>query len=203
MKIEKYKKIKEDVYRIFLDTGEVVDVYEDVIVKNNLLFKKEIDQELLNKITIENNYQEAYNQAIKYIAIRLRSIEEVRVYLERKKYSKEIIDKTLRRLSDNKVLDDKVFASAFIKDKLNFTQKGKYKLKAELAKVKVSNEIISECLDEIEDELWLDRIDKIITRYLNTNKKYSNNVLKNKLYIYLVNLGYDKSLVINRINNIL
>lgn len=203
MKIEKYKKIKESVYRVFLDTGEVVDVYEDVIVKNNLLFKKEINQELLNKINIENNYQEAYNQAIKYIAIRLRSIEEVKIYLEKKKYSKDIIDKTIQRLINNKILDDKVFANAFIKDKLNFTQKGKYKLKAELAKVKVSNDIINECLNEIEDELWLDRIDKIITKYLNTNKKYSDNVLKNKLYIYLVNLGYDKNLVINKINSIL
>ena len=52
MKIEKYKKIKEDLYRVLLDNGEIIDIYEDVILANNLLYKSEIDQNLLDKINI-------------------------------------------------------------------------------------------------------------------------------------------------------
>ena len=61
MKIEKYKKISDSKYRIILDNGTVTDIYEDVIVKNNLLYKKEIDCNLLNKIEQDNEYQDAYN----------------------------------------------------------------------------------------------------------------------------------------------
>ena len=80
MKIEKYKKIKEDLYRVLLDNGEIIDIYEDVILANNLLYKSEIDQNLLDKINIENNYQLAYNISVKYIMVRLRSINEIKVH---------------------------------------------------------------------------------------------------------------------------
>lgn len=201
MKIEKYKKIKEDLYRVLLDNGEIIDIYEDVILANNLLYKSEIDQNLLDKINIENNYQLAYNISVKYIMIRLRSINEIKVYLTKKGYSKDVIDKVVEKLIKNKLLDDEIFTKAYINDKLNFTNVGKYKLINELTtKMKVDNSVVYNVLESYE-EVWNDRIDKLINKYLKSNKKYRGNTLKNKLYIYLVNLGYDKDKVISILNN--
>ncbi len=201
MKIEKYKKIKEDLYRVLLDNGEIIDIYEDVILANNLLYKSEIDQNLLDKINIENNYQLAYNISVKYIMIRLRSINEIKVYLTKKGYSKDVIDKVIEKLIKNKLLDDEIFTKAYINDKLNFTNVGKYKLINELTtKMKVDNSVVYNVLESYE-EVWNDRIDKLINKYLKSNKKYRGNTLKNKLYIYLVNLGYDKDKVISILNN--
>lgn len=201
MKIEKYKKIKEDLYRVLLDNGEIIDIYEDVILANNLLYKSEIDQSLLDKINIENNYQLAYNISIKYIMVRLRSINEIKVYLTKKGYSKDVIDKVIEKLIKNKLLDDEVFTKAYINDKLNFTNVGKYKLISELTtKMKVDNSVVHNVLESYE-EVWNDRIDKLINKYLKSNKKYLGDTLKNKLYIYLVNLGYDKDKVIPILNN--
>ena len=201
MKIEKYKKIKEDLYRVLLDNGEIIDIYEDVILANNLLYKSEIDQSLLDKINIENNYQLAYNISVKYIMIRLRSINEIKVYLTKKGYSKDVIDKVIEKLIKNKLLDDEIFTKAYINDKLNFTNVGKYKLINELTtKMKVDNSVVYNVLESYE-EVWNDRIDKLINKYLKSNKKYRGNTLKNKLYIYLVNLGYDKDKVISILNN--
>lgn len=201
MKIEKYKKIKEDLYRVLLDNGEIIDIYEDVILANNLLYKSEIDQNLLDKINIENNYQLAYNISVKYIMIRLRSINEIKVYLTKKGYSKDVIDKVIEKLIKNKLLDDEIFTKAYINDKLNFTNVGKYKLINELTtKMKVDNSVVYNVLESYE-EVWNERIDKLINKYLKSNKKYRGNTLKNKLYIYLVNLGYDKDKVISILNN--
>ena len=201
MKIEKYKKIKEDLYRVLLDNGEIIDIYEDVILANNLLYKSEIDQSLLDKINIENNYQLAYNISVKYIMVRLRSINEIKVYLTKKGYSKDVIDKVIEKLIKNKLLDDEVFTKAYINDKLNFTNVGKYKLINELTtKMKVDNSVVYNVLESYE-EVWNDRIDKLINKYLKSNKKYRGNTIKNKLYIYLVNLGYDKDKVISILNN--
>jgi len=201
MQIEKYKKISNDKYRIFLDNGTITDIYEDVIVKNNLLYKKEIDIDLLNKIESDNIYEDAYNISLKYISIRLRSINEIFNYLKKKSIDESIIEEVITRLKKNNYLNDLVFAKAFIKDKLNFTNMGKYKLINELKLLKVEEEIINNSINEIEDDIWYERIDKLINKYLKSNKKYNGNILKNKLYIYLVNLGYDKSLVINALNN--
>lgn len=201
MKIEKYKKIKEDLYRVLLDNGEIIDIYEDVILANNLLYKSEIDQNLLDKINIENNYQLAYNISVKYIMVRLRSINEIKVYLTKKGYSKDVIDKVIEKLIKNKLLDDEIFTKAYINDKLNFTNVGKYKLISELTtKMKVDNSIVYNVLESYK-EVWNDRIEKLINKYLKSNKKYRGNTLKNKLYIYLVNLGYDKDKVISILNN--
>lgn len=201
MKIEKYKKIKEDLYRVLLDNGEIIDIYEDVILANNLLYKSEINQNLLDKINIENNYQLAYNISVKYIMVRLRSINEIKVYLTKKGYSKDVIDKVIEKLIKNKLLDDEIFTKAYINDKLNFTNVGKYKLISELTtKMKVDNSVVYNVLESYK-EVWNDRIEKLINKYLKSNKKYRGNTLKNKLYIYLVNLGYDKDKVISVLNN--
>ena len=201
MKIEKYKKISEGKYRIMLDNGVITDIYEDVIVKNNLLYKKEIDINLLNKIEEENKYQEAYNISLKYISIRLRSINEIRVYLKKKNIEENIIENTIERLTKNNFLNDDLFVKAFIKDKLNFTTMGKYKLINELTKLKIDSENIYKYIDEIDDDIWYERIEKLVNKYLKSKKKNDTKILKNKLYLYLVNLGYDKNLVINFINN--
>lgn len=201
MKIEKYKKISDSKYRIILDNGTVTDIYEDVIVKNNLLYKKEIDCNLLNKIEQDNEYQDSYNIALKYITVRLRSINEIEVYLKKKGIKTEAIEDTISRLKENNFLNDEIFTKAFIQDKLNFTTMGKYKLINELKILKVDENIINNYIEEIEEDIWCERINKLINKYIKSKKKYSGNILKNKIYIYLVNLGYDKSLVINSLNN--
>ena len=201
MKIEKYKKLKDDKYRLTFDNGTVLDIYEDVILKNNLLYKKQIDINFLNNIENDNNYYNAYNIALKYISIRLRSVNEIEVYLKKKGISMEVIESTIERLEYNKILNDDIFAQAFIKDKLNFTSMGKYKLVNELSKLKVSNDIINKYISEIDDDVWYTRMEKLINKYLKSNRKYSGNILKNKVYTYLVNLGYEKNMVINILNN--
>ena len=56
MKIEKYKKIKEDLYRFQFDNGTIVDIYEDVIVKNNVLYKRNRALSWRGKIRYFNSY---------------------------------------------------------------------------------------------------------------------------------------------------
>ena len=76
MKIIKYEKKGNNTYKIYLENNQTINVYEDVILKNNLLYKKELDQTLLEKISNDNLYEDIYNKCVKYISIRLRSIQE-------------------------------------------------------------------------------------------------------------------------------
>ena len=54
MKIEKIKKTKSGKYILELDNNEKITTYDEVILNNNLLFNKEIDCNLFNKIDKEN-----------------------------------------------------------------------------------------------------------------------------------------------------
>ena len=70
MKIIKIKK-KNKKYEIELESNEKITTYDDIIIKYNILYHKEIDEQLLYKIKQENNFYEAYNNAIAYISKRL------------------------------------------------------------------------------------------------------------------------------------
>ena len=63
MKILKYKKISRGRYKLTTDTSELV-LYEDVILKNNLLYNKDITLEILEKIMNENIYYEVLGKRV-------------------------------------------------------------------------------------------------------------------------------------------
>ena len=201
MKIIKYKKGSNGKYKLFLEDGTTFDTYEDVILNNNLLYKKEIDNNLYNVIINDNMYEEAYNKSVSYIEVRLRSINEIKVYLKNKKYSEEVIESTINRLLKNNILNDEVFTKAFINDKLNFTTMGPYKIELELKKHYIDTNIINTYINNIDDEILYEKIDKLITKFMKTNKKHKGFVLKNKIYNNLLNLGYKSSMILEILNN--
>ena len=200
MKIIKYEFTKKNNYNIYLDNGEVITLKESVITENELLLKKEINEELYNKLIIDNRIYELYEVAIKYINVRLRSIKEIKDYLLKKEKDTNIVNIVCNRLIKNGYLDDEIFTGAYIKDKLNFTTMGDYKLKKELERLGVESNIIEEHLSNIDNNLLEERIKKIIDKDIRNNKKYSGINLKNKIYNHLLSQGYSSSIVINIIN---
>ena len=201
IKIIKYKKENNGKYKLFLEDGSTIDTYEDVILKNNLLYKKDIDDSLYDIIMNDNVYEEAYSKSINYIGIRLRSINEMKVYLKSKKYSEEVINIIIERLIKNNLLNDTIFTQAFINDKLNFTTMGPYKIELELKKHNIDNNIISKCINTIDEDIIYEKINKLITKFIKSNKKYKGFLLKNKIYTNLINLGYSSSMILEVLNN--
>ena len=160
-----------------------------------------IDNELYDKLKRDNTICILVDTSVKYIDRRLRSINELRDYLKNKEEDTIIIEEVIDKLIDNKYLDDDRFTKAFIKDKLNFTNWGDYKIKNELKRLGVNEEIIYNNISNIDDNIYYERINKIIDKDISTNKKYSGIKLKNKIYNHLLTLGYSKEKVISIINN--
>lgn len=199
MKIEKYESINNGQYKIYLSDGTILKINSDVIINNNLLYKKEIDNTLLNKILKENDNANIYNKCVKYISVRLRSKKEIIDYLKKLNIDNtaDIIDK----LTKNNLINDEVFTKAFIKDKINFTSYGPYRIRQELNKYNIDNEIIDKYINDIDEEMLIDKVDKQINKMIKSNRKYSGNILKSKIYNNLYNNGFDKDMIINVLNN--
>ena len=201
LKIEKYEKIGSSKYRIYLDNGEVIDTYDEVILNNELLIKKELDTILYNQLIIDTKLHEYYNSCIKYISIRIRSTKEIKDYLKKKIVEDEDIDYIISKLTINKYLDDDKFSQCFIKDKLKFTNWGDVKIIYELKKHNISSSVIENNKYLIDRELLIEKIDKIINKQIKSNHKLDNKKLRNKLYNHLLNSGYSSNLIIERLNN--
>ena len=198
MKIIKYEKKGNNQYKIHLENGSFISVYEDIILKHKLLFKKEIDESLLNELDEDNNKEDIYNKCVKYISVRIRSIEEIKEYLLKKEISNNLINITIDKLVKNKLLDDDKFTKAFVHDKLNFTTMGPYKIEQELRKHKIDTNIINNYIYNIDDNLIDDKINKQINKLIKSNRKKIN--LRNKIYMNLLNLGYSNEMILRNIN---
>ena len=200
MQIVKYEFTKKNKYNVYLSNGEVLNLQEQVITENELLLKKEMSQELYNKLVRDNKIYELMEMAVKYISIRLRSIKEIKDYLLKKGGSNNEVEDAVQKLIESGYLDDDRFTKAFIKDKLKFTTIGDHKIKMQLNNLGVSSSIIEDNMDKIDNNIIEEKIKKIIEKDKKTNKKYSGQILKNKIYNHLLNQGYSQDKVITIIN---
>ena len=199
MKIEKIKKLSNNRYKIEFDNGSII-LYEDVILDNNLLYKKEIDDSLYKKISKENIYYEAYNKTLKYVMTKMRSIYEVEIYLNKLDLSDNDKKKIIKKLKDINILNDNLYAEAFISDKINLTNDGPLKIKKELKDKRIAEEVIDKYLSDYDNDIFIEKINKLLSK--KKNNKYSNYIFKQKMLNYFINLGYDKSFVLSLLNDI-
>lgn len=201
MKINKYKKIGSNKYKLFFD-NEFIVVYEDVIIKHNLLYKKEIDNELLEEIKKDNYKSSIYDTALKYISIRMRSKKELKEYLIKKKFDNKDIDEVIDKLLYQGHLNDTRFCKSYINDKLYLTNSGIDKIKNELLKLGIDESIIDTCFSSINKNIILEKLEKIIKKELKVNSKLPINKIKNKITNRCINLGYKLEDINEIFNNI-
>lgn len=201
MKIVRYKKMSKGRYKLTLDNTELI-LYEDVILKNNLLRTSNINLELLEKVMNENVYYEIYNMALTYIEIKMRTSKEIKDYLNKKNFNTKLIDEVLDRLNKEGYLNEEKYIDAFVNDKVNLTNWGPYKIKKSLLDLELDETLINNKLNTINENIWNGKIEKIINKKLNSLKNKSNYMIKNKLKIDLYNLGYDNNSIEENLNNL-
>lgn len=202
MKIEKFSKMKNGLYKLRLEDGSDILVHEDLILKKELLLTREIDEDDVKNIEKLNNNFNAYDIAVKYITNKVRSCLEVYEYLENKEIDKAIIHEVIEKLKKQKYLDDLVFAKAFVNDRIKFSNNGPYKIKRELDEKGVSNSIIDDVLVIFDRDLEIEKLNKLVPKYVKTVRNKSYSMMQSKVCEYFTNLGYSKSLVIDILNNI-
>ena len=200
MKIMKIQK-KNNKYKIILEDNNIIETYDEVIIKENILYKKEMTDELKSKIEKENKYYEIYNNILKYIKTKLRSEYEIREYIKKNEIDKITEENLINKLKDSKLIDDKTYTYAYIHDRMKFSNDGPYKIKKELIKNKIEENIIEEELNKIDKEEIYEKLKKQILKKLSANTKYSNNMIKQKLINYFITQGYEKQMIIEILEN--
>ena len=77
MKIETFKKLKDNKYKIIFENSDEISLYDDIIVKYNLLANKNLEEKNLKEIILENNKMDAYYLAIKALNKKMRTKKEI------------------------------------------------------------------------------------------------------------------------------
>ena len=199
MKIIKYKKISNNKYNLYLDNNDTITLYEDVIVNNNLLLTKKIDNDELKVLLNQNNEVYAYEIALRFITIKMRSKKEVYDYLLKKNISEYLIDITINKLIKEGYLNDFNFCKAYVNDQMLLSNFGPYKIKNNLIKYGIDSDIINEVIGDIKEEVVKEKLSKLVKKQIKI-KKGSVNLLKIKLINYFTNLGFDKDMIVKELS---
>ena len=100
--------------------------------------------------------------------------------------------KVLSKLQADRFIDDARYAEAFVRDKLNLSGWGVYKIKSALRTKGVSKDIIDEVIAPmIEATDMKERLEDIMKRKLRTLKYSSAYDAKNKLIRFAASRGYE------------
>lgn len=195
MKIEKFKKLKRGQYQLILTDNTTIKIHEDLILKHNLLITKTIDESLKNELIDENQLYIAYDNALNYLTKKIRSINEMKSYLTKQMYDEQTIIIVINRLISEKYLDDEKYINYFINDKINLSNDGPLKIKKELEQKEINNELIKKYIKKFNKSVQEEKIKKIILKQIKLNHNKSSILLKTKILHYLIDLGYEKSII--------
>ena len=203
MKIEKFKKRPNGLYTIYLDNFNSYDIYEEIILKYELLITKTIKEEELNKIIKDNKNYESYYDALKTLKRTIKTKEEIRKLLTEKKYSKENISFAINTLEKQGYLNDKNYANSYVHNAIITTNKGPKKIALELDKKGVELHDYNEALNEFSKDLEKEKIEKLISKKIKSNHNKSSRALKQKIELDLINNGFSKDIIKEVLNNTL
>lgn len=198
MKILCYKNKKGNIYEITLSNKEKITLYDDVILKYNLLITKEIKDNELNNILKDNDKIKAYLLAIKYIRVKLRTEDEIKKKL--KDYDKDTINYVINRLNKEKYLNNDLYIKAYINDSINLKFEGPNKILYDLKKMKFKEDEINNYLLKVDNDIWINKIRKYIKKKIETNKSLSKTFLEKKIKEDLFNKGFYKENIDNTLN---
>ncbi len=200
MKIEEIKKQKNGKYKITFENGEVLNTYDDVILNNGLLFHKNVDSLLFNKLNEETKYYDIYNKTIKYIEKKLRSKKEIELFLDKNEIGLDDKKKIISKLESINLVNDRMFANAYFQDRINLSNDGPYKIINELKKNNINEDIIISIEEKIDNDVIYEKLNKLVLKKIRSNHNKSNYMLKQKIIVDMINLGYEKSMIIGIIN---
>lgn len=98
--------------------------------------------------------ERTYERALRYLSYRPRSVAEVRGYLAGKGLPEDLVSETVAKLSQEGLLDDRVFARLWVENRSSFRPRGLAALRSELRRKGLDDDTIEEAtedLDEAED----------------------------------------------------
>lgn len=124
----------------------------DRVVAGWLQVGQELSEAKIAELKTADARESAYQRALFLFKFRPRTEAEVRNRLSLKGISPQDLEQVIQRLKQNRLLDDRRFASAWIENRNETRPRSRRALEYELRQHGVESEIIQDSLENIDDE---------------------------------------------------
>ena len=140
--------------------------------------------------------QEAYT---KYSALCARQEccrQDLADKMFRKGMSSEAVAEVIQQLQAEGFVDDERFCRAYIHDKFYFSRWGRIRLRMELRKRKIGDDIIARCLQDIDEDEYKELLWGLLSDYARTVTAKSDFERQCKIVRFASQRGFEQSLAI-------
>lgn len=176
---------RKDRYSIFVDEKYSFSLSDIALLDAGLAVGQELSAADVEKYKELSADDKLYSSVLHYLAIRPRSVGEIKLYLMQKKVKDEAANQVIQKLLDKGLLDDEKFAKSWVDNRRLLKPISRRKLTAELRQKRVSTDIIDSTLadEEINDT---DALRAMIAKK-REQPKYADT---EKLMAYLARQGF-------------
>lgn len=197
-RISKQKRTNR--FNIFLDEGSGesygFSVYEDILVKYHLHKGMAIGDSLIRTLKQQDTIHKSYRQVINYLGYRMRSQHEIEQYLRRKDVDSEHIEEIISRLIEEGLIDDREFADAYVRHRIQQSTKGPQLVKEELIVTKgISDETASAAISQYTYDIQYERAMKLADKRMRRRRNDSLQKQMQQLQATLMRNGFMHSVV--------
>ena len=158
--------------------------------RNDMCYDTYMDGTVKNKKAIS-----CMDAALNYLAVRNRSVFEMRSYLNRKEYPDEEIDKVVSYLLDISYLNDFEFAKDFTRSKLQLKHYSKKQISYQLNKYRIDKEITEAVLSDVDEEVDFQNALRIAEKKTAHCGSGNNEGYRAKIGQYLFNKGFSYAVI--------
>jgi regulatory protein len=111
-----------------------------------------LSPEKIAALRAQDAQEDAFQQALRFLSFRPRSVAEVRKKLVDKNFDSAVIETVIQRLIESDYLGDQSFAEEWVENRTTFRPRSRRMLQYELRKKGVAEEHIQSALARITDE---------------------------------------------------
>lgn len=129
---------------------------------------------------------------------------DVREKLKKWELTGDQINEIVQKLYDQKFVDDTRYAKAYVKDKSQFNYWGKTKIRYHLQAKRISTEVISDALDEIDEESYHEQLEYLLRKKIRSLIPIEDSYqAKAKLVRFSASRGFEPSLIYSVVDRLL
>ena len=136
-------------FNLYIDNAFALGLSDLVAVR--LRVGQTLSDEEFKQLQDAEDFETAYEKALRFLEPRPRSSTEVKQQLVKKKIAPEVIERVIVRLTNAGLLDDEAFAKYWVENREQFKPRAGRALRFELRRKGLSNDAITEAIGAIDE----------------------------------------------------
>jgi regulatory protein len=185
-------------YLVSIDGGDVAAVSAQVISELGLQVGKRVDDAQAAVLREESGKLAVFDKAVELLAVRARSVRDLRMRLKRAGATAPAIEGAVERLTDLGLLDDEAYARNLAHLRVVGGGVSKRRIGQELQKRGVAREVADEAIDATLADIELDEMAAAraaAAKRMRSLRSLDEGTRRRRLYAFLARRGYESGVI--------